>query len=118
MIISVINRCFTDNWLNENYKGVIFSAGSIAQVITMLGKSLRATIKSKVDEVKRRWRRASTLGKIKMCLFIILCFHFSHFAQWRVFQSLTLIITLSRFFCLPLLTELCTIRQIIRQMSR
>jgi len=45
----------------------------------MLGKSLRATIKSKVDEVKRRWRRASTLGKIKMCLFNYFVFSFLAF---------------------------------------
>lgn len=45
----------------------------------MLEKSLQAKIKSKIDEVKRRWRRASTLGKIKMCLFNYFVFSFLAF---------------------------------------
>ena len=35
----------------------------------MFKTSLRAKIKSKFEELKRRWKRSSTLGKIKMCLF-------------------------------------------------
>ena len=35
----------------------------------MFKTSLRAKIKSKFEELKRRWKRLSTLGKIKMCLF-------------------------------------------------
>ena len=35
----------------------------------MFKTSLRAKIKSKFEELQRRWKRSSTLGKIKMCLF-------------------------------------------------
>ena len=35
----------------------------------MFEKPLRAKIRSKIEEVKRRWRRSTTQGKIKMCLF-------------------------------------------------
>ncbi len=35
----------------------------------MFEKPLRAEIRSKIEEVKRRWRRSTTQGKIKMCLF-------------------------------------------------
>ena len=35
----------------------------------MFKTSFRAKIKSKFEELKRRWERLSTLGKIKMCLF-------------------------------------------------
>ena len=35
----------------------------------MFKTSLWAKIKSKFEELKRRWKRSSTLGKIKMCLF-------------------------------------------------
>ena len=35
----------------------------------MFKKPLRAEIRSKIEEVKRRWKRSTTQGKIKMCLF-------------------------------------------------
>ena len=35
----------------------------------MFKTSFRAKIKSKFEELQRRWKRSSTLGKIKMCLF-------------------------------------------------
>ena len=39
------------------------------RVIAMFEKSLRAEIRSKIEEIKRRWERSTTQGKIKMCLF-------------------------------------------------
>jgi hypothetical protein len=38
-------------------------------VIAMFEKTLRAEIRSKIEEIKRRWRRSTTQGIIKMCLF-------------------------------------------------
>ena len=35
----------------------------------MFEKPLRAEIRSKIEEIKRRWERSTTQGKIKMCLF-------------------------------------------------
>ena len=39
------------------------------RVIAVFEKPLRAEIRSKIEEIKRRWERSTTQGKVKMCLF-------------------------------------------------
>ena len=38
-------------------------------MIAVFEKPLRAEIRSKIEEIKRRWERSTTQGKVKMCLF-------------------------------------------------
>ena len=50
------------------------------RVIAVFEKPLRADIRSKIEEIKRRWKRSTTQGKIKMCLFNLIVWVFLLFS--------------------------------------